>query len=226
MKSLLFVLALVCGLFLTSVAWGQPNNISHWLQYSGSYWFSPRWVATTNLQYRTYKPFKDPRVGFLGAEGQYNLKENPVTFGVGYAHLFNRNYVSPEETALTNEDRLYQQVSVRGKLGKVGMAHRYQVEERWLTQGYHTRLRYLMALRIPFGPKKEEEQPWYGIFRNEVRVIIRDQPFDSNRVFGGVGYTFNKHFTLEGMWMSQLVGGGNHQHFTMFLLRHDFGRME
>ncbi|WP_210489912.1 DUF2490 domain-containing protein [Rufibacter aurantiacus] len=226
MKLRLFLVSLVCGLGLALVAQGQPNNVNHWLQYSGSYWVSPRWVVNTNFQYRTYKPFKDPRVGFLGAELQYNLKEVPVTFGAGYAHLFNRNYVSPEETNLTNEDRLYQQVSVRGKLGNVGMVHRYQIEERWLTQGYHTRLRYQVALRIPFGPKKEEERPWYGILRNEIRVIIRDQPFDSNRVFGGVGYTFSKHLTLEGMWMSQLAGGGNHQHFTMFLLRHDFGRME
>ncbi|MBC3539625.1 DUF2490 domain-containing protein [Rufibacter sediminis] len=226
LKSLLFVLSLLVGLWLTSRAQAQPNRLNHWVQYQGSYWFNPQWSVTTNLQYRTYKPFKDPRVGFAGAEGQYTFKDAPISLGAGYAHLFNRNYTGPEETNLTHENRIYQQITVRGNLWKARLSHRYQLEERWLPQGYHTRFRYLLSLRVPLGPKEQEVRPWYGILRNEIRVIVRDQPFDSNRVFGGVGYTFNKHLALEGMWMSQLAGGGNHQHFTMFVLRHDFGRME
>ncbi|WP_165864853.1 DUF2490 domain-containing protein [Rufibacter latericius] len=225
-KLLLGVLFVMSGIGVASSVQAQPNRLNHWVQYTGVYWFNPQWALNANLQYRTYKPFKDPRVGFVGAEVQHLFKDLPIMLGAGYAHLFNRNYITPEETNLTNEDRFYQQITLRGNLGKVGITHRYQVEERWLTQGYHTRLRYLVALRLPLGPKNQEVRPWYGIVRNEVRVIIRDQPFDSNRVFGGIGYTFNKHFTLEGMWMSQLAGGGNHQHFTMFVLRHDFGRME
>ncbi|WP_157593091.1 DUF2490 domain-containing protein [Rufibacter tibetensis] len=226
MKSRLFLFAVFFGLLLTLVAQAQPDNLNHWVQYSGSYWFSPRWVATANLQYRTYQPVKDPRVIFTGAEASYNFKGAPVTLTTGYAHLFNRNYVTAEETDFTHENRLYQQIAIRGNLWKAGVTHRYQVEERWLTQGYHTRFRYSVALRIPLGPKELEVRPWYGILRNEVRVIVRDQPFDSNRVSGGLGYTFSKHLTLEGMWMSQLHGGGRHQHFTMFILKHDFGRME
>jgi hypothetical protein len=226
MKSLLLMLVLLFFLLPATAAWAQPDNINHWVQYSGAYWLSPQWALATHLQYRSYQPIKDPRVVFAGAEVQYAFKDAPLLLGAGYAHLFNRTYVTPEDTDLTHENRLYQSITLRGNVGKTGISHRYQVEERWLPQGYHTRLRYLVSLKIPLGPKEQEIRPWYGILRNEVRVIIRDQPFDSNRVFGGLGYTFNKHLTLEGMWMSQLVGGGNHQHFSMFVLRHDFGRME
>ncbi|MBA9078456.1 DUF2490 domain-containing protein [Rufibacter quisquiliarum] len=204
----------------------QPDQINQWLQYTGSYWFNARWAATANVQYRTYRPIKDPRTTFLGAELQYNFKDAPVAVSGGYAHLFNRNYLPAEETEYTHENRLYQTLTLRGNLWKTGITHRYQLEERWLPQEYHTRFRYLLALKLPFGGTGQEPGPWYGILRNEVRVIVRNQPFDSNRVFGGAGYTFNKHLTVEGMWMSQLVGNGNHQHFTMFVLRHDFGKME
>jgi hypothetical protein len=218
---------MLCGFLLSKESVAQPDNYNHWVQYSGSYWFSPSWVVTANLQYRTYDPIKNPRVIFTGAEGSYNFKEAPISFTAGYAHLFNRNYVTAEETEFTHENRLYQAINIRGNLGKVGLTHRYQVEERWLAQGYHTRFRYLVALKIPLGDKEQEVRPWYGILRNEVRVIVREQPFDSNRIFGGLGYTFSKHLTLEGMWMSQLHGAGTkHQHFTMFTLRHDFGRRE
>ncbi|RNI30321.1 DUF2490 domain-containing protein [Rufibacter immobilis] len=226
MKLRIGILGLLGGFLLATAATAQRGNVNHWLQYSGSYWINPQWVATANLQYRTYRPVKDPRTFFTGAELQYNFKKAPVSLLSGYAHLFNRNYLDLENTDYSHENRLYQQVSIRGQLWKASITHRYQVEERWLPQGYHTRFRYSVALRVPIGSPEREVRPWYGIFRNEVRVIVRDQPFDSNRVFGGVGYTFSKHFTLEGMWMSQLAGGGNHQHFTMFVLKHDFGRME
>ncbi|GGK74076.1 DUF2490 domain-containing protein [Rufibacter glacialis] len=227
MRALPFLFFVLSGFLMALQSLGQSNRLNHWWQYSGSYWINPQWAVTAHLQYRSYQLFKDPRVGYVGGEVQHAFKDVPISLGAGYAHLFNRNYVTEEETELTHENRLYQNLTLRGSVGGVGISHRYQVEERWLRQGYHTRLRYQLALRIPLGPKEQEERPWYGILRNEVRVIIRDQPFDSNRVYGGLGYTFNKHFTLEGMWMSQLVGrGGNHVHFTMFVLRHDFGRME
>lgn len=204
----------------------QPNNKNFWYQYSGAYWFNSQWSAAAHLQYRTYEPVHDLRVGFAGTEVQFKFKEAPVSVAAGYAHLFNRNYVSAEETNLTHENRLYQQISIRGKLWKTGIIHRYQVEERWLAQGYQTRFRYSLALRVPLFSTVEEQRSWYGILRNEVRVIVRDEPFDSNRIATGLGYTFSKHLSLEGMWMSQLAGGGNHQHFTMFILKHDFGRIE
>ncbi|WP_207433827.1 DUF2490 domain-containing protein [Sabulibacter ruber] len=206
------------------MALGQPNNINHWMQYSGSFWVSPQWVIASNVQVRTYEPLHDMRVLFTGAEVQHNFKKAPVSVLMGFTHLSNRNYATPEEVTHSHENRLYQQIAVRGQLWKAGVTHRYQVEQRWLSQGYQTRFRYSFALRLPI--LKREEQQLYGILRNEVRVIVREEPFDSNRVFGGVGYTFSKHLSVEGMWMSQLHGGGNHQHFTMLILKHDFGRME
>jgi hypothetical protein len=226
MRSFLCFLGIWAGLFLAPETQAQPNNFNYWLQYSGTYWVNPQWGLTAHLQYRTYKLVTDLRVAFTGAEVQHAFKDLPVLASAGYSHLFNRNYLTPEETAFTHENRLYQQITVRGQVGSVGVSHRYQVEERWLPQGYHTRLRYLLGLRVPIKPDAEGKTPWYGILRNEVRVIIRDQPFDSNRVYGGLGYVFSKHLTLEGMWMSQLVGTGKHQHFSVFILRHDFGQME
>ncbi|WP_205500646.1 DUF2490 domain-containing protein [Rufibacter psychrotolerans] len=224
MKGRLFLLHALGGLLLSTAAAGQPDNKNHWLQYTGSYWLNPQWVVAANIQYRTYEPLHDLRVLFTGAEVQYNFRKAPVSLLAGYTHLLNRAYTTAEETSNTHEHRLYQQIAIRGQLWKAGLTHRYQVEQRWLTQGYQTRFRYSFALRMPI--LKREEQQLYGIMRNEVRVIVRDQPFDSNRVFSGLGYTFSKHLSLEGMWMSQLHGGGRHQHFTMLLLKHDFGRME
>ncbi|GAB2544301.1 DUF2490 domain-containing protein [Rufibacter soli] len=226
MKSFICLLGISVCLLLAQEAEGQPNSFNHWLQYSGSYWLNPQWNLTAHLQYRTYKPVTDLRATFSGAEAQHVFKDLPVAVAVGYTHLLNRTYLTPEETAYTHENRLYQQITVKGQVGRVALSHRYQVEERWLPQGYHTRLRYLLGLRVPLKPDADGKSAWYGILRNEVRVIIRDQPFDSNRVYGGLGYVFNKHLTLEGMWLSQLVGIGKHQHFSVFILKHDFGKME
>ncbi|MGV3538294.1 MAG: DUF2490 domain-containing protein, partial [Rufibacter sp.] len=197
-------------LFLWALpALAQTDSKNQWVQYSSSYWLNPQWALAGHFQYRSYKP-ADPRVFLAGTDVQYSFKDVPISVGAGYAHLFSRNYLTLEDADYTHENRLYQYIAVRGSLGKAKMAHRYQIEERWVPQGYHTRLRYLLGLNFPLPLGAGEEKPWYGIFRNEIRVIVREQPFDSNRIFGGVGYTLNKHLTLEGMWMSQLAGGGNH----------------
>ncbi len=214
------------GFLWANAASSQPDNRNFWFQYTGTYWASPAWAAAVTLQYRTYEPLKNPRVGFVGAELQHHFKDAPVSLAGGYAHLFNRNFATAEETTHSQEKRLYQQIAVRQNFWKIGVMHRYQVEERWLETEYHTRLRYSIALRMPLRfHKLQENAPLYGILRNEIRVIVRDQPFDSNRIAAGLGYTFHKHLTLEGMWMSQLASAGNRQHFAMFVLRHDFGKM-
>ncbi|MFC6996685.1 DUF2490 domain-containing protein [Rufibacter roseus] len=205
-------------------ALAQRDNINNWMQYTGTYRFSPSWSLSSTVQYRTYNAVSDLRTFFGGTEAQFNLQKAPVSLVGGFAYLVNRRYNAAEEKSYDHERRLYQQISHRDDIGRVNVTHRYQIEERWLDQEFHVRFRYSVALRIPFGPAEQERKPVYGILRNEIRVIVRDQPFDSNRISGGLGFLLHKGVALEGTWMSQLGARNNHQHFTMFVLRQEFGQ--
>ncbi|SNR72497.1 MULTISPECIES: DUF2490 domain-containing protein [Hymenobacter] len=222
------VLFLVVGAWLlttTALAQGDKAKYSSWLQYNGTCALGPRFDVNTVLQYRSYNTFGDSRLLLGNANLQYNLKSLPASVAAGYMYLQLRPFSNPEETEKFDrrENRLYQQLIVNNKFGRSRLLHRYRVEERWTAAGFAMRFRYLASLRVPLGPRTIENASWYATLKDEIRISDGPQPFDSNRIWAGVGHVFNKNLGVEGLWMTQLEAGGNHNHYVALLIRHDFG---
>ncbi|MGI4740095.1 MAG: DUF2490 domain-containing protein [Janthinobacterium lividum] len=225
MKKLLLFFA--CLLLLTTAAQAQKNRAAYngWLQYTGTYALNERFDLNLGAQYRSYSGLTDKRLLLGLGLLQYNLKSLPLSVGAGYMYLQLQPYTNADQTekADNRENRLYQQVISTQKFNRARLIHRYRIEERWTATGFRLRFRYLASLRLPLGPKSDPNPKWYLAIKDELRISNLTNPFDSNRVWGGVGYILNKNLGGELLWMTQFDGGQNRSNYVAFILRHDFG---
>lgn len=135
-----------------------------------------------------------------------------------------------EPSSTFHENRLYQEVILRQKLGKIGLTHRYRYEQRWIEeQDFRTRFRYFLAFNIPLNKTELSEmdsfyvQIYDGIFINGEKVNESVQYFDRNRLYMGLGYRTSKNLALQfglteqtgnNFSKTQLQFGAYHQLFS------------
>jgi hypothetical protein len=226
MKKVLFLFVL-CSLLLGSRAQAQRNRAAYngWIQYTGTYSLNERFDLNLGAQYRAYSGLTDKRLLLGLANLQYNLKNLPLSVGAGYMYLQLQPYTTADQVEKfdNRENRLYQQVIATQKFNRARLIHRYRIEERWTAAGFRLRFRYLASLRLPLGPRTNLNPKWYLALKDEIRISDQANPFDSNRVWGGAGYIFNKNLGGELLWMTQFDGGQNRSNYVAFILRHDFG---
>lgn len=225
MKQKFLFFALLVLLAAGPVLGQNRGKYNGWLQYTGTYSLNQRFDVNLGAQYRGYSGLTDKRLLLGLANLQYNLKNLPMSVAAGYMYLQLQPYSNPEQTEKfdNRENRLYQQIIVNNKLGRARLLHRYRIEERWTPGDFRLRFRYLASLRLPLGPRSLESPKWYATFKDEIRLSDQLNPFDSNRVWGGVGYILNKHLGGELLWMTQFNGGPDRSNYVALILRHDFG---
>lgn len=226
MKKALLLFA-CCLLALGAQAQTNKAAYNGWLQYTGTYSLSERFDINLGTQYRSYSGLTDKRLLLGLALLQYNFKNAPLSVGMGYMYLQLQPFTSADQTvkADNRENRLYQQVISTQKIGRARLLHRYRIEERWSTTSpnFKLRFRYLASLRVPLSKRSITDYHWYATIKDEIRISDQPNPFDSNRVWGGLGYIFNKNLGGELLWMTQFDGGQNRSNYVAFILRHDFG---
>lgn len=135
---------------------------------------------------------------------------------VGYVYTWNYQYGKQPSAFANNEHRLWQQVMFKHDAGIVDFEHRLRLEQRFLQHhsvndhgqvtydGYsifQQRLRYRLQARIPMNNKTFEPGTYYAIIYDEIfkswgeKVSYSDP--DQNRVFAGLGYQFEKNFSMH-----------------------------
>lgn len=135
---------------------------------------------------------------------------------VGYVYTWNYLYGKQPATFVNNEHRIWQQVLYKHHLGIVHVEHRLRSEERFLQHhsvttdgavvddGYSVsqfRLRYRLQARIPLNGRSIDPKTYYAIVYDEIfkswgENVTYDYP-DQNRIFAGVGYQFEKNFSMH-----------------------------
>ncbi len=143
---------------------------------------------------------------------------------LGYVYTWNYKYGKQPAAFENNEHRIFQQVSYKHLIGVVKMDHRLRMEERFIQnhsignsgsvvdEGYvvrQNRLRYRLMARVPLNSRKIEPHTYFLSAYDEIFVSWGDkitfhEP-DQNRLFMGVGYQFDKSFTLQGGFIYQLL---------------------
>jgi long-subunit fatty acid transport protein len=160
--------------------------------YFGTNRLSDDWSIHSEVQYRnhTVSPTNIEQL-LLRTGANYHLKDNAiVTFGYGYiaSHEFESEQKEPEST----ENRLFQQLILINKVGRIKFEHRYRVEQRWVKVNeetdYRNRLRYRLMAFIPLNkPTITKGTFFLGIY-DEIFMNTERTFFDRNRLYGAVGY--------------------------------------
>lgn len=133
---------------------------------------------------------------------KYNLKNGGASFLAGYGSITSQ--AEGDATNSIHENRLYQEVILRQKLGNVGLMHRFRYEQRWIeNQDFRTRFRYTIFVNVPINSiELGEKSSWYlqgydELFINGEKLDNKIEYFDRNRLYLGLGYRVVKNLAFQ-----------------------------
>ncbi|WP_234572441.1 DUF2490 domain-containing protein [Rhodohalobacter sp. 614A] len=231
-------------LFTSTRLAAQSKNIDHetfyWLRYSPSFDLGSSWSLKGELEIRRWA-FPDrqhqllvPRVTFVKS------LSNGWEIGAGGVYFFQSLPQDGEaDIDLTRpEIRPHQDLTMRDKVGNVGITHRYRLEERFIrkTEGteladgydFNLRFRYRVQFRIPLNDKSGAGALDFKIgdeiMINAGKDIVRNT-FDQNRLYVGIRSKFSSKSNLEAdliNWFQQRSNGDDFR--SRYILRVTFNQ--
>ena len=211
-----FFSLLIFFLLLTINISAQKSNVGNWFVYLGNQKINNQWNWHNELQYRNFNFLGDLNQLLLRTGIGYNLTENNNNILLGYGFINSQKYISDSnEKVGTNEHRIYQQFITKQSFDKVFLQHRYRIEERFLPNDFQMRFRYFIGINIPINKPKIEKNAFYLSGYNEIFINAQQHIFDRNRLYGAIGYVFNKNIKMEGGYMAQTVSTGNRNQFQI-----------
>ncbi|AHJ99653.1 DUF2490 domain-containing protein [Hymenobacter swuensis] len=123
------------------------------------------------------------------------------------------DYRDLSDGPLNVEKRLWQQLTFTHLAARLKMEHRYRVEQRWFnfrddvvpagSFRYRNRLRYRFNAFLPLNhPTVADKTAFLSVY-DEVFFNPRGPFFERNRVYAGMGYQFDQHWTIQAGWVNQ-----------------------
>ena len=212
LQSICFLLVL----FLTTSVNAQSTDAGNWFLYFGNQKINNRWNWHNEVQYRNYNFAGDLEQLLLRTGIGYNLTENNNNVLLGYAYVHSEPYIAGTgEKSNTNEHRIFQQFITKEKFGRVNIQHRYRFEQRFIEEDFKMRARYFLSLNVPINKKELEKNAVYASVYNEIFINTEANYFDRDRIYGGLGYCFNKNFKVEAGIMTQILPNSSRTQFQI-----------
>ena len=210
---------LMAGLLLPQTAKAQTERIKDynqngWYMYFGDHKVSEKWGLHTELQIRRHNYLKDPQQLLIRTGVNYNLTDNAMfTLGYGFIETYPYGEFPAADDFL--EHRIYEQLQLKGNLARVGLAHRYRLEQRWVQSPvtsdytYLNRARYMLRATLPLiGTSTEAKEPYLAAY-DEIFVgfgnNIQRNIFDQNRAYLALGYKISDAASVEVGYLNHIV---------------------
>ncbi len=204
MKKWIIILAL-----LPAFSFSQESNLGNWFMYLGNKKLNTNWNIHNEVQYRNYNAIGDMEQLLLRTGIGYNLSPNNNNILLGYGFIRSENYISATDKAGNNEHRIFQQFITRQSFSRVSLQHRYRFEQRFLENDFKLRFRYFLSVNIAITKPTIEKNTLYLSAYNEIFVQSKENLYDRNRLYAGLGYAINKDFRIELGYMNQLFNQGS-----------------
>src|SRR5690606_8217081 len=199
----IIVLLLLCSSFL---GYNQESDLGNWLIYFGNKNIDSKFNWHHEVQYRNYDALGDLEQLLLRTGIGYNLTENNNNILLGYGYILSENYIGDTDEKIDiNEHRIYQQFITKQNIHIVSLQHRYRFEQRFVEDDFKLRFRYFLGLNIPLNIKILEDKTLYLSAYNEIFLNTKDNVFDRNRLYGGLGYKINQQLRFELGYMNQFL---------------------
>ncbi len=181
-------------------------NANGWFVYTGDHKFSEtsKWGLHLEGQWRRNDVILKPQQLLIRPGINYQINKH-VEIGGGYAYAPTYRYGTyPIKTSFT-EHRLFQNIILRHKLGRISLMNRFRFEERFLRPvlKYENRFRYLIRGTVPL------KGLWYVTAYNEVFIPVKPEVHpafsDQNRTAALIGRKLNGHWRAEVGYMYQPI---------------------
>ena len=196
----------------------NDHNDNGWYMYFGDHRLNDKWGLHTEVQVRRHNILKDPQQLLLRSGVNYHLSPDAfVTLGYGFIETYPYGDYPAADDFI--EHRIYEQLQLKGSLGRVGLTHRYRLEQRWVQSPvtedftYLNRARYFLKATLPLaGSSLEAKEPYLAVY-DEIFVgfgeNIRKNIFDQNRAYVALGYKFSDAASAEVGYLNQIVQKAN-----------------
>ena len=185
----------------------QTTNYSQsWAGINTTVRLNNNWGFSADASYRANDFFSSKFYTIARMGVNYWLNNNLI-FTFGYAHQWNAPKIRGWQTTV-HENRLYQQVLLNTKLGKITFTNRLRNEEQWQARiindtdihspTFTNRIRYQFAVNIPITSK-----PYLPsvLISDELCVqmghTVVFNTFDQNRAFIGLRESFTKNLYCD-----------------------------
>jgi hypothetical protein len=209
------MLLTICFSF-TITAYTQDSDVGNWLLYFGNKKINDQWNWHHEMQYRSFNAVGDLEQLLVRTGIGYNLSSNNNNLLLGYAYILSEPYLlGTDDKIQINEHRIYQQFITRQQFGRFYFQHRYRLEERFIEDDYRTRFRYFLSILLPLNQNTLGDKALYLHTYNELFIHTTSAVFDRNRLYGAIGYNFNKHLRVELGYMSQLQENRHREQFQL-----------
>lgn len=213
----------------TSTLLGQVKNISNgnqqWLHYYNQIQLSDKWTWLSDGGYRWKGGFDENFQYVLRTAIGYAISP-AIRISTGFAHL---GFYSSGKIDRV-EFRPYQELLVINKFNKVGLNHRYRIEERFFnpvingqiqtSNSFNFRFRYSLIVNIPlFNLSKDRPEMVFmvnigdEIFINAGNNIV-NRVFDQNRLVFSPTFKLSERLTVSLTWNSQFAGTSTQARFV------------
>lgn len=197
------------------------ENLNAWLNLNGEVELRRKWFADYDVSLRRSGPLDGWQQILPRVSARYQLLPN-VRFSWGYN--FAETFPSGKLPIAFRfpEHRMWEQVQLSQGVGRVGLTHRYRLEQRWLgrvasVNGEESvqnwvrtnRARYRVQGIVPLQGPTTEDGEFYTNLGLELFMSwganVQFNVFDQNRLHWTVGRRFSKSLRVEAGYLEQLL---------------------
>ena len=189
---------LVLALFVSFSALAQQNGdnkLGSWHMYFGTNKISEKLSIHTEGQLRYFEQAKNFNQLLLRTGLNYHINPNAIVTG-GYGYIATDGTFEEllnEENA--TEHRIFQQLILKNKVGKVNFEHRYRLEQRFINFNNQNdtqhRARYRLQVTIPLNTV------FFLNFYDEIFLNLQDNVYGQNRLYGALGANVLKNTSIQ-----------------------------
>lgn len=222
------MLLTVCWLGLAQPATAQQprlndHNTIGWLANFTTLRVAERWSIHLEHQIRRDELVAAKQQS-LSRMGVNYIVNDKLTLRAGYAWIETYPYGDHPIQGSGREfpeNRTYQMATLSNPVGRVGITHRFMLEQRWVGSysqselptpdrvSYLNRARYMLRVQVPIGKPTMGDKTAYLAAYDEVFIgfgkNVGANVFDQNRLGLMAGYRFSPVFRVEGGYLQQIV---------------------
>ncbi|GMR21998.1 MAG: hypothetical protein BMS9Abin37_0321 [Acidobacteriota bacterium] len=137
----------------------------------------------------------------------------------GYAFIATKNIQEDGSRFDEPEHRFWEQLTLRQRLGRTHLVHRYRLEQRLLGNvtpndagrahvdgyTYQNRVRYFLKAITPLGESSRAFAAFYNELMINFGANVSNNIFDQNRTYGALGFRLGEAGSLELGYLLQIV---------------------
>lgn len=229
--TVLFAITMMLGLSASAQHKEVTRSTNGWFMLMNQLRLNEGWSLSNELHIRRADVYERWQQFLLRPALNYHINPN-VELSVGYTYIKNYPYGEQPVKMKAAENNIWQQLLLKQAIGKVGILHRYRLEERFVDRvrqvndgqyeingtDYRQRFRYRITANIPLLQFTEQKVLFASVF-DELWVNLENDfmlsSFNQNWFYAGLGYQFNKMGNLQAGYLNQVIHKGDGVHYEI-----------